>query len=511
MISQNQIDKAIERAKILFSPAGFGMLKDLFFKYGVGLAILFLGLVSVYVNVMVLVHVPTANGDSVEHIHSSFLVALGYVPYRDFFQHHNPLMWFIFAPVTWFFRYDVTVSEVLSFISFMVFLKSLVYVYKISDEFLANKYWGILGGLFLCVPDNKLYAIDFRPDNYMVFALIGGIYYYFRYLRDKETKDLVISFVFFVLSFLFAQKAIFSLFVLGLTGLYFWHKKTIKTKDMLLALLCSGSLLAIFLLYLLYYKILKLYYVSNFTFNLNLAEVFEFGRVCEIPLYMKVFFTIAWVGAIGALFFKNRYQIIIAILFMSEFVQRVSYFSPYSYYYWQLLYFAVLMSLPVLKKLDDKNRLVRVMCVCGVGVMLNYSYSFYMKMIEANKDRAYMPDYIARKITPCDYVFNGDKLMYNMFARDPHYYWQLIGQLDVVGEKTGIAPKPNMNELILKYMPRFIYGYNYFNKVATELGRKEIVHYIDRELVEKYYDKTQFYGVYELKKEFVKECNILKN
>ena len=120
MISQNQIDKAIERAKILFSPAGFGMLKDLFFKYGVGLAILFLGLVSVYVNVMVLVHVPTANGDSVEHIHSSFLVALGYVPYRDFFQHHNPLMWFIFAPVTWFFRYDVTVSEVLSFISFMV-------------------------------------------------------------------------------------------------------------------------------------------------------------------------------------------------------------------------------------------------------------------------------------------------------------------------------------------------------------------------------------------------------
>jgi hypothetical protein len=189
----------------------------------------------------------------------------------------------------------------------------------------------------------------------------------------------------------------------------------------------------------------------------------------------------------------------------------MTYFSPYSYYYWPLLYFAVLMGIGGLKKLDDKNRLVRVLCVIGVGIVLANGYKNYIELIRDNKGRAYMPDYITRKITPCDYVFNGDRLMYNMFGLDPHYYWQLIGQLDVVGEKTGIAPKPNMNELILKHKPRFIYGYNYMNKVATELGRREIVHYIDKNIIDTYYVKTQFYGVYELKDEFVKNCPILKD
>lgn len=508
---KKQIIEQTKRAKILLKPEGFVMLKDWFFKYGVMGFALFLGLVSIYVNVMVLVHVPTVNGDNVEHIHTSFLVALGQVPYRDFFQHHNPLMWFIFAPVTWLFRYNGTVSEVVSLISFIVFLKSLVYVYRLSDEFIANKYWGWLGALFLCVPDSKLYAIDFRPDNYMMFALIAGLYYYFCYLRDKKAKYLMVSFIWFSLSFLFAQKAIFSLFVLGLTGLYFWYNKTIKSKDMFMAIGAGGSVLLCFVLYLLYYGIFKLYYVSNFTFNLNLAEVFEFGRVSDVPLYMKVCFFVAWVGVFYALFSKDKYKIIIAILFVCEFIQRMTYFSPYMYYYWPLFYFAILMALAILKKLDDKNRLIRVICVVGVCVVLNTSYKFYMKLIDESDGKDYMPDYITRKITPCDYVFNGDRLMYNMFGLDPHYYWQLIGQLDVVGEKTKIVPKPNMNELILKYKPRFIYGYNYFNKVATESGKREIVHYIDKDIIEKYYMKTQFYGVFELKNEFVKECNISKD
>lgn len=41
----------------------------------------------------------TGNGDNVEHIHATWLVAYGEVPYRDFFQHHNPLLWYLFAPV----------------------------------------------------------------------------------------------------------------------------------------------------------------------------------------------------------------------------------------------------------------------------------------------------------------------------------------------------------------------------------------------------------------------------
>ena len=59
--------------------------------------------------------------------------------------------------------------------------------------------------------------------------------------------------------------------------------------------------------------------------------------------------------------------------------------------------------------------------------------------------------------------------MYNLFGKDPAYYWQLIGQLDVIGEQTGIYPKPDINALILRLKPKFVYGKSYFNKFSDYL------------------------------------------
>ncbi len=37
--------------------------------------------------------------DEVEHLHAAWLVAQGDVPYRDFWQHHPPLLWIVLAPL----------------------------------------------------------------------------------------------------------------------------------------------------------------------------------------------------------------------------------------------------------------------------------------------------------------------------------------------------------------------------------------------------------------------------
>ncbi|MBR5598867.1 MAG: glycosyltransferase family 39 protein [Alphaproteobacteria bacterium] len=481
-------------------------LKEFFLKYGVGFGIALEFVVILGIYLMLLLNVPTQNGDNVEHIHSSFLIFQGKIPYRDFFQHHNPLMWFIFAPLTGVFSYDVTISEVVGFISFLVFLKSLVYVYHLVNEFIGGKFAGVLSFLFLMVPSYKVYALDFRPDNYMVFCLMGGLFYYFRYLRDVKCGDLIVAGVFFTLSFLFAQKALFPLFLIGLSGLWFWYKKEIKTKDLVKMLLVTGIILGGFFGYLWKYNIIRVYFASNYEFNLNLVEGFELGRIAKIDNYMRMWL---WFGAIGSfmgILSKDKFKVLLGIMFWAEFLQRFFYFSPYSYYYWLLSYFMVLNGIYLLKTLDDKNRLVRVAMVVIVGVNLWNIFGYQHNVYVNSKDRAYLPDYITRKISKCDYVFNGDGLMYNMFARDPHYYWQLIGQLDVVGEKTGLIKKPDMNYLIENIKPRFIYGKNYFNKFAEESGRREIVHYLDLEMIEKYYKKTEFLNIYELKDEYVKEC-----
>lgn len=481
--------------------------KNLMTKLWERLPIVALGLDLVAVFVLyafMTAHVPTQNGDNIEHIHSSFLIAQGQVPYRDFFQHHNPLMWYLFAPLVNLFAYNATVTEVVCLISLLVCLKSLVYVYKIGSEFLCDKRWALVMAAAIVAPSYKLYAVDFRPDNYMVFALMGGIYYYFSYLKEHKTSSLVIAFVWFFVSFMFAQKAVFPLFVLGCSGLYFWYVKEIKTADMLKALLLPIIGAGLFVAYLCYYDMLELYYASNYTFNLNLVNGFDMHKIVELPPFMAVLVWIGFAGMIAACVYRNKYWILLAVLFVTEFIQRKFYFSPYSYYYWLLIYFAALCGVPLLARITFKNTLWLWVAIVGLYFVFYKAMFFYTEVIKAQSERKYLPDYIARSISPCDYVFNGDGMMYNIFGKDPSYYWQLIGQLDVIGEQTGIAPKPNMNELILKLKPKFVYGKSYFNKFSDESGRMEIVHYIDKDILNKYYEPTRFSSVYMLKKEFDK-------
>ncbi len=486
-------------------------VREPFFKYVPScLAFAYLIIIAVFYALLT-AYFPTQNGDNIEHIHSSFLVASGQVPYRDFFQHHNPLLWYLFAPFTRLFAYNSTISEVACLISLLFFLKSLVYVYRIISEFLADKLWGILGAVMIATPGSKINAIDLRPDNYMIFCLMGGIYYYFSYLKKQKRGHLIIAFAFFFLSFLFAQKALFALFVLGLSGLYFWFKHEIKTTDMLYALIFPLVGSGAFLCYLYHYDMVSLYFLCNYTFNLNLVEGFELFRIVPMTTNILVVSIIGWLGCVYFCWRPNRYYAVLVLLFVCEFLQRRFYFSPYSYYYWLQLYLAALCGVSFCYALNNKNRLVSLCFLAGFvygGVQIGYTC---YETIREKQNNPYLPDYVTRHISPCDYVFNGDGMMFNIFGKDPAYYWQLIGQLDVIGEKTGIRPRPDINDLIVKLRPKFVFGSNYFNKFANESGRKEIVHYIDKMIIDKYYEPTYFFPIYQLKNEFERERRCVKS
>lgn len=485
--------------------------KEPFFKYvPYTAAFVYLAALAVFYALMS-AYLPTQNGDNIEHIHSSFLVASGAVPYRDFFQHHNPLLWYLFAPVTKFFAYDSTISEVACLVSLLFFLKSLVYVYRIISEFLADKLWGIIGAVAIAAPGGKINAIDLRPDNYMIFCLMGGIYYYFCYLKGQKRSHLVISFAFFFISFLFAQKALFPLFALGLSGIYFWVKHNIKTKDMMYALIFPLAGIISFGAYLCYYDMFSLYFLCNYTFNLNLVDGFEFSKIIPMAKNIFVLSVAGWLGCVYFCWRPNRYYAVVVLLFIVEFMQRVFYFSPYTYYYWLLVYLAVLCMVSPASRINAKNRMFSLLVLVGFIYGGMSIIRPYYGIAKESLDRPYLPDYVTRNISPCDYVFNGDGLMYNIFGKDPAYYWQLIGQLDVIGEKTGIKPVPNMNELIVSLKPKFVFGKNYFNKFALESGKQKIVHYIDDAMIDKYYDPLPFFPIYQLKEKYAEERKCVRD
>ena len=62
--------------------------------------LLALAAVAVAVRLFALTFLHPLNWDEVEYFRATDWVRQGLVPFRDFWEHHTPLMWFVFAPVT---------------------------------------------------------------------------------------------------------------------------------------------------------------------------------------------------------------------------------------------------------------------------------------------------------------------------------------------------------------------------------------------------------------------------
>ena len=96
----------------------------------------------------------TLGGDTLEHIHCSWLVYANFVPYKDFFQHHNPLLWYMFAPFVGLHAkgLDDTIitASVLSAAIIVSFINYL-YLYLITKRFFTDK----LGGIVAAAIDRK--------------------------------------------------------------------------------------------------------------------------------------------------------------------------------------------------------------------------------------------------------------------------------------------------------------------------------------------------------------------
>ena len=191
-----------------------------------------------------------ANGDNVEHLHSSWLIWQGYVPYRDFFQHHNPLTWYLAAPFV-----ALLINQFMIFSIFNIFsiLAVCLMVYFQCRIMLVNGGKKI-SALFLaaCVVTSYsvLWALNFRPDTFMYLCLFAGILCLCRYVREKALWLLVMSFLCFFLAFMFTQKVFLNLIVPGSFVLYWLLKGNIGGKDFLQACILPVLLFAVFAAYL---------------------------------------------------------------------------------------------------------------------------------------------------------------------------------------------------------------------------------------------------------------------
>lgn len=472
----------------------------------IGIAVIFCGYIYCFV--------AKANGDNVEHLHFSWLVWQGYVPYKDFFQHHNPLTWYLFAPLVNLLINNSRIFSIFNLISYGAVGLMAYYQYRIMILNHNSKTSGIFLLAAIISSYSILWALNFRPDTFAYTLLFMGMLYLFKYVEVKRLWMLVVSFLIFFIAFMFTQKVLINLVVPAMGIIYWLYKREISFKDLALACVLPILLLGVWCAYLYNEDILQLYWVSNFLYNTHIPEIFAQNRIIFPPQEYFEFYMFIPTGCLATIYFLikgNAFEKIISFMFVEETILRLFYFSAFLHYSIVWLILGMMITVMCADKIF-KNKILKISLGAVYLIFsLWYSYNFSYKVEAPKLEYMNGHEFAFENLTPCDYAINGYYSVYNLKAKDAGYYAVLLGQIDVLGEKTGIAPKADLNKIIQTKRPKLISAGIYWDTYWEQRGIQVPAHQIDQSLVDKYYYYTGIGDIFILKPEYQKhDCRYIE-
>lgn len=342
--------------------------------------------------------------DGFEHLRMSWLVSQGYVPYRDFFEHHHPLLWYVYLPFTILLPHNVMVVFYFSR-AFSLFFSvlSLFIICKIIERYMGGKrvipYFLVLILAFYPVWWS---FVVLKPEILARPVYFWGLYLFFRYAETFKTKYLVYCGLAFTISFLFIQNIVFSIIPLAIPLLYLWDKKNPKVgKDILFSSLAPAGIIGIFAALLYFSGTWKNYYELCWLFNAQLFGILHYTDPSVfwywiVPMVLGLWAWIYQVKKKQSSFYINT----VGLLFCLEMVQRLSTKAAYHHYLIMLFLFISMLCAPVFANI--KKRVVLLICylvlIVDLAVCLvllrtgnNLSALKQYRMVNSNPDNTVMP------------------------------------------------------------------------------------------------------------------------
>jgi len=147
--------------------------------------------------------------DEIEHVHATWHVLAGRLPFVDFFEHHHPLLWYTLAPVL-----AVAGESARAMIVFRLIFLGLTFAiarvtYLLAVETGEPPAAARLAVLLLLTATTFVsVAIEIRPDvPQMLFASLSALFVV-RLFRTHARRHAMASGVMAAISFLFLQKAL---------------------------------------------------------------------------------------------------------------------------------------------------------------------------------------------------------------------------------------------------------------------------------------------------------------
>ncbi len=400
--------------------------------------------------------------DEVEAIHTAWLLTEGQRPYLDFFQHHDPLLYYVLAPVVAACGESVW-TPVACRLVILAFLAGVFTCTYLLAARLFGRFAALLAVLFLMSSFAFLNrAMEVRPDvPQTLFGLMATVLF-FRGEGRVKAWGYFFAGVCLGVSLLFLQKAVFTIAALGAVLLYRLARKEARAVDLVAC--AAGGLLALlpFGVWLVACNSPSEYFFLNWTLNAHSLD-----RVAFLPVAMMFYddSTLLFVfAAIGVAVYPTRARhrelaAVAALLVALLLVVR----APFEHYWIPIVpVVAVLAGQGLAAAWRDRPRLAAVFfAFVLVGPAGTWVYQQargnYISLWKNWEKSAYVLSLTARDNRVYDGLLN-----FNFFRHDIDYIWFLhSGQLE---NYQSLRPHPyDIYELISKERPKVISSYKIAN------------------------------------------------
>ena len=427
--------------------------------------------------------------DEFEHVHSTWYIVGGYIPYTDFFQNHNPLLWYSLSPFLLLFGY--TVHSVLMLRILMFFLTSaIVYsTYRLSRKINGSKEVGLFSGILLLSAVMFVgRSIEIRPDVPQVFFGIVSVYALITYFKVGKLKYIIFSALSASLSFIFLQKTVFLLMAYALIFIYKFLKGKISFGPMVYFVICFSLPLSFFLAYLLLISgSLNNYFITNFTINItHSGNSFSPFAHLMAGIVLNGLFWLLSLLSLAYTFLSKRMNeeaktvaFIASVLLASLFIVK----HPYEQYFMQaipLLCVVVGGAFDSLRRRYNANEMQSLIVILVV-IAAPLLWLLHLGLHNTNNVQLDKANYVIQNSEEGDFVYDGSN-QFNLYRHDLHYFWCTLGNLSAFNRLTNDKYGDyDICSLIESKKPTFISDYGLPMK---ECGLDNV------------YAKTRFDGLY---------------
>lgn len=358
--------------------------------------------------------------DEFEAIHTAWKMWSGERIYVDFFQHHHALYypilgWLlgIFGPTT-----DMVLAA--RGLSFVMVLAMVFFAYRLARQG-SSRETAIIAVLLLSTTFLFIdKGIEVRPDVPQAFTGLIAVYCWFRYDITKQRRFLLLMAGFLFLSFLFLQKAVFLIALLGGYTLYRVIKQTLPMKDLFLLWGVWSLLLASFGAYLWVTGVWSEYLFLNWTVNTRLMNTFSplkylwFSMIENPLLWLAFFSSSAWL-------IWRRVWSLAGLLAVGLIGTALLTRTPFAQYYLLAMPFVAIVAAEGLSALMQVWRVWPVLIVVGLSAVYP-AVRIVDEIGKTNADQLAKVNYVLSLTGPDDFVYDGDA-EFNLFRKDMDYFW----------------------------------------------------------------------------------------